>query len=98
MNPISTMEDEEKPPIIESGLDGTIIIGNRYNRSKRLSECVILAAALGMSTLGMPSFKMPKYKSVRGVPGNIRTEPKIGRNETCPKCDSGKKFKKCCMD
>lgn len=27
---------------------------------------------------------------------DIRTEPKIGRNDVCPKCDSGKKFKKCC--
>lgn len=27
---------------------------------------------------------------------DIRTEPKIGRNDICPKCDSGKKFKKCC--
>lgn len=24
-----------------------------------------------------------------------RRGPKIGRNETCPFCDSGKKFKKC---
>lgn len=28
----------------------------------------------------------------------VRTEPKIGRNDICPKCDSGKKFKKCCID
>lgn len=29
-------------------------------------------------------------------PPFIRTEPKIGRNETCP-CGSGKKYKKCCI-
>lgn len=27
---------------------------------------------------------------------DVRTEPKIGRNDICPKCDSGIKFKKCC--
>ncbi len=27
----------------------------------------------------------------------IRTEPKIGRNDSCP-CGSGKKFKKCCLE
>ena len=26
----------------------------------------------------------------------VREERKIGRNEPCP-CDSGKKYKKCCM-
>jgi len=27
----------------------------------------------------------------------IRTKPKTGRNDPCP-CNSGKKFKKCCLD
>lgn len=27
----------------------------------------------------------------------VRTEPKIGRNDPCP-CGSGRKFKKCCLD
>jgi hypothetical protein len=27
----------------------------------------------------------------------VRTEPKIGRNETCP-CNSGKKYKNCCLN
>lgn len=26
----------------------------------------------------------------------VRIPPKVGRNDTCP-CDSGKKFKKCCL-
>jgi uncharacterized protein YecA (UPF0149 family) len=26
----------------------------------------------------------------------VRTEAKIGRNEPCP-CESGKKYKKCCL-
>jgi hypothetical protein len=30
------------------------------------------------------------------TPPFVRTEPKIGRNETCP-CGSGKKYKKCCI-
>lgn len=31
------------------------------------------------------------------VPQYIRPEPKINRNDICPKCDSGKKYKKCCI-
>ena len=32
-------------------------------------------------------------KSYSGANGN---DHKIGRNEICPLCDSGKKYKKCC--
>ena len=32
----------------------------------------------------------------RGRYVEVRTEPKIGRNEPCP-CGSGKKYKKCCI-
>lgn len=38
---------------------------------------------------------MPKIKATRGKRVEVRTEPKIGRNEPCP-CGSGKKYKKCC--
>lgn len=31
----------------------------------------------------------------RGRYVNVRTDPKIGRNEPCT-CGSGKKYKKCC--
>ena len=31
-----------------------------------------------------------------GTRVNVRTSPKIGRNELCP-CGSGKKYKKCCQ-
>jgi hypothetical protein len=41
----------------------------------------------------IPNFPKSKYKEV-----SVRTEPKIGRNEICPKCDSGKKYKKCCIN
>jgi len=36
----------------------------------------------------------PTYSSVTTFK---RTEPKVGRNDPCP-CESGKKFKKCCME
>ena len=29
-------------------------------------------------------------------PANVRTGPKVGRNDPCP-CGSGKKFKQCCL-
>jgi preprotein translocase subunit SecA len=31
----------------------------------------------------------------RGKKVEVRTEPKVGRNQPCP-CGSGKKFKNCC--
>ena len=29
---------------------------------------------------------------------SIQNPNKTGRNEICPKCDSGKKYKKCCLN
>lgn len=40
---------------------------------------------------------LPNLKPSRGKIVPVRTEPKIGRNEPCP-CNSGKKFKKCCIN
>ena len=36
------------------------------------------------------------HKKPFGTPVEVRTEPKIQRNESCP-CGSGKKYKKCCI-
>jgi len=41
---------------------------------------------------------LPRAKRGRGKVVAVRTEPKIGRNEICPKCDSGKKYKHCCIN
>jgi uncharacterized protein YecA (UPF0149 family) len=40
----------------------------------------------------------PIHNPPPGQPQYIRKEPKIGRNDICPKCDSGKKYKKCCIN
>lgn len=43
--------------------------------------------------------KLPKEKNghlASYYPLNVRIEPKIGRNEVCSKCDSGKRYKRCC--
>jgi len=38
-----------------------------------------------------------KYKGLKTKPvRNSETDPKIGRNESCP-CGSGKKYKNCCL-
>ena len=37
---------------------------------------------------------MPKFNATRGRRIDVRTEPKIGRNEPCP-CGSGIKYKRC---
>ena len=37
----------------------------------------------------------PRSKSNKGKLIDVRTEPKIGRNQLCP-CGSGKKYKFCC--
>lgn len=50
---------------------------------------VMTTAELGLYD---SSKKKPKGKLVE-----VRTEPKIGRNEPCP-CGSGKKYKKCCIN
>lgn len=39
-------------------------------------------------------YYLPKSK-VYGRSVEVRTEPKIGRNQPCP-CGSGVKYKKCC--
>lgn len=33
---------------------------------------------------------------LNGIITGIRINPKINRNSVCPKCNSGKKYKKCC--
>jgi preprotein translocase subunit SecA len=38
----------------------------------------------------------PNGKKIRGTVVEVRTEPKIARNEMCP-CGSGQKYKKCCL-
>ena len=40
---------------------------------------------------------LPSVKLKRGVYASIRTEPKLSRNSLCS-CDSGKKYKKCCLN
>ena len=37
------------------------------------------------------------FKKDYGVIKKVRTEPKINRNSLCP-CDSGLKYKKCCIN
>lgn len=37
------------------------------------------------------------FKKQYGYIKKIRTEPKINRNSLCP-CDSGLKYKKCCIN
>ena len=40
--------------------------------------------------------KFEGWKETRLIPLPMRVERQVGRNEPCP-CDSGKKFKKCCI-
>lgn len=44
-------------------------------------------------SMGMPTKSKHYHTTV-----SVRTEPKIGRNEICPSCNSGKKYKKCCLN
>lgn len=39
--------------------------------------------------------KRPKMKQIDNLP-IVKDEPMIGRNDPCP-CESGKKYKKCCL-
>lgn len=62
---------------------------------------------MGISTVYDPYLEIAKSdsepipsrrntKRERGKMVSVRTEAKINRNEICPKCDSGLKYKKCC--
>ena len=63
---------------------------------KNLGLMMALAGIAG-ADFNMPIGKISRGKNVRGSRANIRTEPKINRNEIC-KCGSGIKFKKCCLN
>jgi hypothetical protein len=68
-------------------------------RQKSLRSSKLFSILAGYSAMfgSDISFGLPKYKAHRGVRVEVRTEPKIGRNEICPKCESGLKYKRCCM-
>jgi hypothetical protein len=63
-----------------------------FKNSKMFSILAGYSAMFG----GDVNFALPKYKYNRGVKVDVRTEPKIGRNSICPKCESGLKYKRCC--
>ena len=56
-----------------------------------------LGVAMGLTGLAGSMYfpDSPSKKSLRGKLVDVRTEPKVRRNEKCP-CGSGKKNKKCC--
>lgn len=58
-----------------------------------------LSSLLALATMGSNDMfgYMPQYKANTGTTIHVRTEPKIGRNVICPKCESGLKYKNCCM-
>jgi uncharacterized protein YecA (UPF0149 family) len=67
--------------------------------NSRYLSIMAFAAAMGNSVTSFESYEsysMPKFKRSTGKRVDVRTEPKIGRNDICPKCDSGIKYKKCC--
>jgi uncharacterized protein YchJ len=51
--------------------------------------------ALGL-LFGYTGISLPTHTKHRGYSVQVRTEPKIHRNEKCP-CGSGIKHKKCCL-
>lgn len=80
--------------------------------SNKVSELVLVAGLMseGVSDVDL-YYKFPYHRprewsywspsgrhatKRRGVPGKIRTAPKVGRNAPCP-CGSGRKFKVCCI-
>jgi len=54
-----------------------------------------LGMAMGMASMARDVFYPNKSsKKQRDVYVDVRTEPKVGRNEPCP-CGSGLKYKRC---
>jgi hypothetical protein len=73
-------------------------------KNKMLASLAMMMAASEISGANTPDmFEFSPRKSFKpqkklgGKPVPPRTEPKIGRNFICPKCDSGKKYKNCCL-
>ncbi len=66
-------------------------------KKKKVFNAIAMASTMAGANIYEPYLDfMPKYKIQRGVRVDVRTEPKIGRNEICPKCESGLKYKRCC--
>ena len=64
---------------------------------KELYSAIAMASMMAGASIYEPYLGfMPRFKSQRGVSVDVRTEPKIGRNEICSKCGSGLKYKRCC--
>lgn len=82
------------------GINGSVSEREQY---KWLAKGVYSSAAqdaviiLERMKLTSELMSLPRAKKGRGKVVPVRTEPKIGRNDICPKCDSGKKYKHCCI-
>lgn len=62
------------------------------------AEYLLMSMAMGITQFDMGRDYLPNKKH-KGELGNVRNSqenPKICRNALCP-CNSGKKYKKCCM-
>lgn len=82
---------EVEEPIIQD-LD---VIGNEIVEHSESTNSKFIAAIKKFKYTKAPKAirDLPPCKPVR----DSKTNPKIGRNEPCP-CESGKKFKHCCID
>jgi len=84
------------------------VINNALNTILSRNETLLLGSPTTIPSLKQDFIEITNpYKEIYSPLGYndgptathpIRTEPKIGRNEICPKCDSGKKYKKCCIN
>lgn len=75
----------------------------KESQNRKLSTLMIAAGALGAGQMEyIPTVRSThrSFKKKSTLFGKTRVvtslEKKIGRNEICPKCDSGLKYKKCC--
>ncbi len=102
--PFEKDSDTESTDVKVMVIDHKPIIAETKAQEANLTGLLVATAALSsldgfdyLSSIIDKSIKNGYKKSMlRGVHVGVRIEPKIGRNEVCPKCESGKKFKKCC--
>jgi preprotein translocase subunit SecA len=79
-------------PVIGKNTDVDAEVGKAQERIKKSGYESVFKSA-GITTDDLKTV-IKEIQSEKSTP-EVRSEPKIGRNEPCP-CGSGKKYKKCC--
>lgn len=90
--------DEKEVVEIRFSQNPKLELNTKYSNAVRSSEQgKRIEEILRQNTFYLQNpYPTPQTKALKGTVVEVRTQPKIGRNQICPQCDSGLKFKRCC--